>query len=147
MELIEIYCTLLSFPSNSMTYLRPFCRAGRRSKSFECAKADLNQYIHFERQGRDYLCSLCSTFQSKRPSKVRDHLEAIHFPGLFVYSCQPCGKTFTGKNAFAVHNSVKHPKYTRSSNVKLKKPYFSFHNVGPLSQLPLCKTQRTYTSL
>jgi hypothetical protein len=42
---------------------------------------------------RDYHCALCGKFQSKRPSKVRDHLEVIHFPGLYVYSCQLCDKT------------------------------------------------------
>jgi len=47
---------------------------------------------------------------NKRAAKVKDHLEAIHFPGHFIYSCEICVKTFSGKNAFAVHNSIKHPK-------------------------------------
>jgi len=71
---------------------------------------DLNQYVEFVPETKDYFCNICQKFQSKRPSKVKDHLEAIHFPGYFVYFCNMCEKTFTGKNAFAVHNSVKHPK-------------------------------------
>ena len=71
---------------------------------------DLNQYTGFNPDQKDYYCTLCQKFQSKKPSKVKDHVEAIHFPGQFIYSCELCEKTFNGKNSFAVHNSTKHPK-------------------------------------
>jgi len=41
---------------------------------------------------------------------VKDHVEAIHFPGQFMYTCNLCDKTFNGKNSFAVHISTKHPR-------------------------------------
>ena len=72
---------------------------------------DLNQYIGHNPEQRDYYCTLCTKFQSKKPStRVRDHLEAIHFPGQFIYACNACEKTFNGKNLLAVHKSTKHPK-------------------------------------
>ena len=74
------------------------------------AGGDLNQYTAFNSDLKDYYCTLCQKFQSKKPSKVKDHVEAIHFPGQFIYSCEICEKTFNGKNSFAVHNSTKHPK-------------------------------------
>jgi len=71
---------------------------------------DLDQHVHFNQDDRDYICSLCQTFRSKRPAKVKDHLEAIHFAGQFIYTCHACNKTFSGKNAYAVHNSLKHSR-------------------------------------
>jgi len=71
---------------------------------------DLTQYTGYNPDRRDYYCTLCNKFQSKKPSKVKDHVEAIHFPGQFIYSCNICEKTFNGKNSFAVHNSLKHSK-------------------------------------
>jgi len=71
---------------------------------------DLGQFIQFNPDAKDYFCTLCQKFFSKRPAKVKDHLEAIHFAGHFIYSCEACDKTFSGKNAYAVHNSLKHPR-------------------------------------
>ena len=71
---------------------------------------DLNQYIGYNRDQKDYYCKLCSKLVSKKPSRVRDHVEAIHFPGQFIYSCNICEKIFNGKNLLAVHKSTKHPK-------------------------------------
>jgi len=71
---------------------------------------DLELYVQFNPEAKDYFCTLCQTFFSKRKAKVKDHLEAIHFAGHFIYSCEACDKTFSGKNAYAVHNSLKHPR-------------------------------------
>jgi len=72
---------------------------------------DLNQYIGHNPDQRDYYCTLCPNFQAKKtPTKVRDHLEAIHFPGQFIYACSLCEKTFNGKNLLANHKSIKHSK-------------------------------------
>ena len=51
-----------------------------------------------------------------KTSKMEDErgpnqsLEAIHFPGVFVYSCELCDKTFSGRNAFGVHKTQVHSK-------------------------------------
>ena len=71
---------------------------------------DLNQYIGQNPDQKDYYCKCCITFQSKKTSSVKDHLEAIHFPGQFIYSCNMCERTFNGKNLLSVHKSRKHTK-------------------------------------
>ena len=71
----------------------------------------LTQYIGHNPEQRDYYCTLCPNFMSKKPiTRVRHHLEAIHFPGQFIYACGLCEKTFNGKALLAVHKSTKHPK-------------------------------------
>jgi hypothetical protein len=71
---------------------------------------DLSQYTQYNPDQKDYYCTLCTKFQSKKPSKVKYHIEAIHFPGQFMYTCHICEKTFNGKNSFAIHNSRNHSK-------------------------------------
>jgi len=70
---------------------------------------DLDQYVKSIPNTKDYQCSMCE-FVSNRPAKVKNHLEAIHFPGVFVYSCDLCDKTFNGRNAFGVHKTTVHSK-------------------------------------
>ena len=71
---------------------------------------DLDQYLGYNPDQKDYYCNLCSKLVSKKPSRVRDHVEALHFPGQFIYTCNICEKIFKGKNLIAVHKSTKHPK-------------------------------------
>ena len=75
---------------------------------------DLEQYVTSIPDSKDFQCGLCE-YVSNRPAKVKNHLEAIHFPGIFVYSCDICHKTFSGRNAFGVHKSQVHSK--KKSNV------------------------------
>merc|ERR1712025_177888 len=70
---------------------------------------DLRQYIYKDNETKENCCALCS-FRSKIPALVKNHLEGIHFPGVFTYSCELCGKTFNGRNALGVHNSKVHSK-------------------------------------
>lgn len=75
--------------------------------------SDLSQYVVSDQNIKQFHCALCHTFKSKLPSKVKHHLEAIHFPGLFLYTCHQCEKTFKGKNAFNIHKTTMHSKKTR----------------------------------
>jgi len=68
---------------------------------------DLLQFITKDMETKESCCSLCS-FRNKIPAKVKNHLEGVHFPGVFVYSCDKCTKTFTGRNALGVHQSKVH---------------------------------------
>jgi len=70
---------------------------------------DLRQYIDKDTDTKESCCTLCS-FRSKIPALVKNHLEGIHFPGVFTYSCEQCDKTFNGRNALGVHNSKVHSK-------------------------------------
>ena len=71
---------------------------------------DLGQYVVSDMNVKEYHCALCENFKAKLPSKVRNHLEAIHFPGLFLYSCDICEKTMKGRNALNIHKSTMHSK-------------------------------------
>jgi len=75
---------------------------------------DLSNYVISDQNVKEYHCSLCATFKAKLPSKVRNHLEAIHFPGLFVYTCEICRKTCKGRNALNVHKSLLHNNKTKN---------------------------------
>ena len=70
---------------------------------------DLDQYVKPFPNSKDFQCGLCD-FISNRAAKVKNHLEAIHFPGVYVYSCDLCSKTFNGRNAFGVHKTTVHSK-------------------------------------
>jgi len=71
---------------------------------------DLGQYVVSDMNVKEYHCALCENFKAKLPSKVRNHLEAIHFPGLFLYTCEICEKTLKGRNALNIHKSTMHSK-------------------------------------
>lgn len=77
---------------------------------------DLGQYVLSDVNVKEYHCGLCDTFRAKLPSKVRNHLEAIHFPGLFIYTCNICEKTLKGRNALNIHKSTMH---SRKAHVSL----------------------------
>ena len=71
---------------------------------------DLLQYVRKSAEGNTFECTLCTNFKAVRKGLVGNHLEFLHFPGVFSYSCDLCEKTFNGKNLLAVHKSRKHPK-------------------------------------
>jgi len=57
------------------------------------------------------MCSLCAkTFKNKRDA--RNHIESIHFPNSFIYSCEHCGKQFNALNTKNVHVTRNHSKKT-----------------------------------
>jgi len=68
---------------------------------------DLLQFVTKSAEGNTFECILCSNFKAVRKGLVRNHLESIHFPGVFSYSCDLCNRQFTGRNALAVHKSKK----------------------------------------
>lgn len=76
---------------------------------------DLSQYVIVNPTIKEYTCSLCHTFKAKLPSKVKNHLEAIHFPGMFLYDCDICGQTLKGRNALNIHKSKLHSSRKPSS--------------------------------
>ena len=75
---------------------------------------DLGQYVVSDMNIKEYHCALCETFKAKLPSTVKNHLEAIHFPGLFLYTCEICEKTLKGRNALNIHKSTMHSKKNRN---------------------------------
>jgi len=57
-----------------------------------------------------FICSVCGKSNSQKINAV-NHVESIHFPHMFTYSCKFCGKTLKTKNSLYVHISTKHPSY------------------------------------
>eukprot|EP00092_Neocalanus_flemingeri_P031552 GFUD01034263.1.p1 GENE.GFUD01034263.1~~GFUD01034263.1.p1 ORF type:complete len:333 (+),score=58.08 GFUD01034263.1:57-1055(+) len=56
-----------------------------------------------------FVCSYCAkVFPNKRD--VRNHLESIHFPNYFTYSCEQCGKEFKSLNSRNIHITRNHNK-------------------------------------
>jgi len=54
-------------------------------------------------------CTICGKGFSDYSSTSK-HVENIHFPGSFIYTCKFCGDTFTKKNLMYMHISKFHKK-------------------------------------
>ena len=55
-----------------------------------------------------YECTLCDQAKNRQRNNVLNHVESVHFPGNFLYSCEYCQKEFVSKNARNVHISRNH---------------------------------------
>ena len=53
-------------------------------------------------------CTLCDQAKNRQRNNVLNHVESVHFPGNFLYSCEYCQKEFVSKNARNVHISRNH---------------------------------------
>ena len=69
---------------------------------------DLFQYVSTPLLGH-FQCALCCKRFAGRVA-VRNHVESIHFPGMFAYDCALCGKTLTSQSAMNYHLSTRHKK-------------------------------------
>ena len=63
----------------------------------------LYEYVGYDSESGKHICLKCSTFSHKSRSNARNHVEAVHFPALFTYSCQVCGQETGSKNALNIH--------------------------------------------
>jgi len=75
---------------------------------------ELLQFVEKQIEGQNFQCTICRKFNAVRKGLVRNHVESIHFPGLFSYNCDICNKQFEGRNKLAVHNSRLHPTRPRN---------------------------------
>jgi len=64
--------------------------------------ADLLNFVARNRENIP-TCGICCKFSNKTTSCVRNHIEAIHYPNLFVYSCPHCNKEFNSKKSLYNH--------------------------------------------
>ena len=56
-----------------------------------------------------FSCTICwKKFQGR--SATRNHIESIHYPGLFKYICDLCGKDMISKSALNYHITMSHNK-------------------------------------
>jgi len=70
---------------------------------------ELLQFLTKDEQLNHYTCNLCLKTIKQRKD-ARNHVESIHFPNTFVYSCTVCEKTFNSKNTRNVHITRNHNK-------------------------------------
>ena len=57
----------------------------------------------------DTYCTIC---QKRFPGRaaVRNHVESVHFPGIFNYPCHTCHKILYSKSALNTHITTNHNK-------------------------------------
>merc|ERR1719483_811019 len=53
-------------------------------------------------------CGICFKFSNKTTTCVKNHIEAIHFPNHFMYSCPQCNKEFNSKKSLYNHKGRVH---------------------------------------
>lgn len=106
----------LMFPPNQCIILRHDCLSSMKAITLISDYQDLQdpeelyQFVgRSEEVPGTFVCSICKDFKASRRGLVRNHVESIHFRGVFRYRCDICDKDFQGRNALAVHNSSLHP--------------------------------------
>lgn len=102
--------------SNQRIILRHYCLSSMKAIALisDCQDLqdpeELYQFVgRSEEVPGTFVCSICKDFKASRRGLVRNHVESIHFRGVFRYHCDVCDKDFQGRNALAVHNSSLHP--------------------------------------
>ena len=53
--------------------------------------------------GKVFKCDLCSKI-IKVKQNMLSHLESKHFPGMFSYECQQCGKKYNNRKSLGNHS-------------------------------------------
>ena len=66
---------------------------------------DLNAFIIWEESRGKFKCAICGKLFSRK-EHLWCHLESIHFPNSFLYSCDMCHKSFNTKNKLYKHKIV-----------------------------------------
>ena len=75
------------------------------------AKNVFEQYlIRVKHEGKaGYRCKLCDKAVVTRKTDMTYHIESIHFPGTFSYSCNYCDAVLDGRNKMRKHIARHHP--------------------------------------
>ena len=69
----------------------------------------LYDYIvsHLEAGQKAFKCTICGKVSAHK-TNLRKHVENMHFPGLFTYTCKYCPETFPTKNLLNHHVTNSH---------------------------------------
>lgn len=76
---------------------------------------DMDEYIRSVQgdstTSSSYICSLCMNFTHKGRRQLRNHIESVHFPGVFKYPCNKCSRILDSKKALEnhVYRNHRHP--------------------------------------
>ena len=72
--------------------------------------SELLKFVQKDQTDQKYHCVLCNKFSHKTSYCARNHVEAHHFPNMFVYPCDQCDLTFSTKSSITTHIARKHKK-------------------------------------
>ena len=84
---------------------------------------DLMKHVKRDLTDRKYHCELCSLFSHVARGNARNHVEARHFPNMFTYHCDLCDKTYSSRDTYASHRSIKHNLKNTETDGKQKKKH------------------------
>ena len=121
---IKRHIESIHFP-NTFTYTCPFCskQLGSNNAYLVHKKKCIHKYWNkcvflgaitkpedFEQfaiknGSSSFSCSICSSHSSQLRDMKR-HIESIHFPNTFTYSCTFCEKVFGTQNAYLNHKKI-----------------------------------------
>ena len=68
----------------------------------------LMEYVARNPVSGKYCCVMCNNFSHMSKSNVRNHVESIHFPDTFSYSCSLCTSIFKTRQELYRHRSQNH---------------------------------------
>ena len=98
----------------------PFTQSSRHNNTIKTLSSllgpfqdpsDLLQFVVESFDGpKKYHCGLCNKFGHNGKAHVRNHIEAVHYPNTFLYSCDQCGQSFPSKNNAQLHKSRVHKR-------------------------------------
>ncbi len=72
---------------------------------------DLLRYVRTQKNGNVniFICNFCNK-HFHRKGHGRDHVENVHYPDAFVYTCDMCDYQLKSRVALRNHIAVAHPK-------------------------------------
>merc|ERR1712079_286169 len=76
--------------------------------------ANFDQHNHFDHFDQymskigvgTFSCNICPYVKTK--TMVRNHVESIHYPNTFTYTCPICGKAYGTNNSYVCHKKRAH---------------------------------------
>ena len=109
---------------------------------------DLRRFVVISKKGnyqdglkRTYQCTICGCLETNSASQMQDHVETVHFKGVFKYTCPFCEKPFHSRCTLKRHERKEHkPKVEPSDNVSDSSMVASTDGKEPDDTNPNCVT-------
>ena len=84
-----------------MQYLRTLQEVAERGE------VDFAYYLEHvgPQPSKGFKCTKCGKILAGNKKEGRWHVEAVHFPGTYLYECEFCGKKLNSEKQFSNHRS------------------------------------------
>ena len=99
-------CNSLSHQNDSSILTKLISSSGQMFQD----PSELLKFVQKDQTDQKYHCVLCNKFSHKTSYCARNHVEAHHFPNMFVYLCDKCELTFSTKSSITTQIARKHKK-------------------------------------